>query len=92
MRWTKIKKIWSKQAWERYCSWERYDKKTSQKINKLLKDIEISPSEGLGKPEQLKYEYTGCWSRRIDHKNRLVYKIQDDCIQIISCGSHYEDK
>lgn len=78
-------------AWDEYLYWQMQDKKTLKKINQLLRDILRSPFDGLGKPEPLKF-CDGCWSRRIDEKNRLVYSVSaDNDIAIISCRGHYED-
>ena len=78
-------------AWDEYLYWQMQDKKTLKRINALLKDIGRSPFDGVGKPEPLRY-CDGCWSRRIDEKNRLVYTVGDDNdIIIISCKGHYED-
>ena len=78
-------------AWDEYLYWQMQDKKTLKRINALLKDIGRSPFDGAGKPEPLRY-CDGCWSRRIDEKNRLVYTVgEDNDIIIISCKGHYED-
>lgn len=78
-------------AWDEYLYWQMQDKKTLRRINQLLKDIQRNSFEGIGKPESLKY-CDGCWSRRIDDKNRLVYSVNgDNDIIIISCKGHYED-
>ena len=67
------------------------DKKTLKRINILLKDIERGKFDGIGKPEQLKGDMSGFWSRRIDDVNRLVYRIRGDVMEIVSCKGHYED-
>ena len=78
-------------AWDEYLYWQTQDKKTLRRINQLLKDIQRNHFEGIGKPEPLRQK-EGCWSRRIDEKNRLIYSIgEDDTIQILSCRGHYED-
>lgn len=77
------------QAWEEYCYWQIQDKKTLKKINQLLQDICRNNFAGLGKPEPLKENLTGYWSRRIDNVNRLVYKIEGKDIEIIQCRGHY---
>ncbi len=78
-------------AWDEYLYWQMQDKKTLRKINQLLKEIGRTPFNGIGKPEPLRF-CDGCWSRRIDEKNRLVYSVSDDNdIIIISCKGHYED-
>ncbi len=87
-----MKKIWFDEAWEDYLYWQTQDKKTLKRINALLKDIEREPFGGIGKPEPLKGEFSGCWSRRIDSINRIIYRIHNDIIEIVSCKSHYGDK
>ena len=81
--------VWSDKSWEDYVSWQSTDKKVLKKINSLIKDIKRNPFEGIGKPEPLKYELAGCWSRRITDEHRLVYEIDDGKINIISCKYHY---
>lgn len=71
--------------------WEKSDKKIFKRILKLLSAIENNPFKGIGKPEPLKYEFAGLWSRRIDQKNRLLYTIRKDGIWILSCKGHYDD-
>jgi len=83
-------KLWSDNAWEDYLYWQTQDKKTLKRINQLLKDIDRNGYEGIGKPEPLKYELQGFWSRRIDDEHRLVYRINDDRIEIVSCRLHYQ--
>jgi toxin YoeB len=78
-------------AWEDYLYWQTQDKKTLRKINTLLKDIDRSPFDGIGKPEPLRFELSGYWSRRIDDFNRIIYRIQDNRIEILQCGAHYRD-
>jgi toxin YoeB len=82
--------VFSKNAWEDYTSWQTEDKKTLKKINSLIKDIERNPYEGIGKPEPLKFDLAGLWSRRIDHTNRLVYRIEENDLQIFACKYHYD--
>ena len=77
-------------AWEEYCYWQMQDKKTLKKINLLLSDIQRNKYTGIGKPEPLKENLSGYWSRRIDDVNRLVYRINDEQIEIIQCKGHYE--
>ena len=80
----------SSHAWEDYTTWLKEDRKMLSKINQLIKDIQCTPFEGIGKPEALKYDLGGYWSRRIDREHRLVYKIDHDTIIIISCRYHYD--
>jgi len=82
--------LFTETAWEDYCYWQNQDKKTLKKINQLLNDIKRHNFTGIGKPEPLKNELSGFWSRRIDGKNRIVYKIENDIIQIIQCKGHYD--
>lgn len=82
----------SENAWEDYLYWQTQDKKTLRKINQLLQDIQRNRYDGIGKPEPLKGELSGLWSRRIDDKNRLVYMVTDNLIFILQCKGHYDDK
>ena len=83
-------KVWSDHAWEDYLCWQTQDKKILKRINQLIKDIDRNGYEGIGKPESLKYELQGYWSRRIDDEHRLVYRIVDNNIEIVSCRLHYQ--
>lgn len=83
--------LWDERAWEEYLSWQKEDKKTLKRINMLIKDIQRSPYEGIGKPEPLKENLSGWWSRRIDSANRVVYKVEGDTAIIASCKNHYSD-
>jgi toxin YoeB len=76
-------------AWEDYLYWQKTDKNLLKKINRLIKEIQRTPFEGIGKPEALKHEFSGYWSRRINSEHRLVYKITDDTTIIIQCRYHY---
>ena len=80
----------SERAWEEFQYWMGQDKKTVKRITALLKDISRSPFDGIGKPEPLKENLSGFWSRRIDEVNRLVYYEQDGIIYIVSCRGHYD--
>lgn len=84
-------KIWFDEAWIDYIYWQTQDKKTLKCINNLIKDTERNPFEGIGKPEPLKGDLSGFWSRRIDDTNRFVYRINNDKLEILSCRGHYED-
>ncbi len=86
-----MKKIWFDEAWGDYLYWQAQDKKTLKRINMLLKDIERSSFAGIGKPEPLKGELSGFWSRRIDDTNRLVYRISNGVLEVLSCRGHYDD-
>jgi len=83
-------KVWSDHAWEDYLCWQTQDKKILKRINQLIKDIDRNGYEGIGKPEPLKYELQGYWSRRIDDEHRLVYRIVENNIEIVSCRLHYQ--
>ena len=76
-------------AWEDYFYWQKTDKKTVKRINELIKDIMRSPFEGMGKPEGLKYDLAGKWSRRISAKHRLVYQVEDGHLIVYTCRYHY---
>ena len=80
---------WTNEAWSDYIYWQSQDKKTLKRINKLIIDVKRDPVEGIGKPEILKENLAGFWSRRIDMENRLVYAINEEQITIISCRYHY---
>lgn len=83
--------IFSKNAWEDYTSWLTEDKKMVRKINELIKDIQRNPYSGIGKPEPLKYDLAGLWSRRIDREHRLVYQVSGKEVLIYSCKYHYDN-
>lgn len=85
-----MKKVWFEEAWDDYLYWEMQDKKTLRRINALIKDVERNPFEGLGKPEPLRGDLTGFWSRRIDDTNRFVYRISNKTLEILSCKGHYD--
>ena len=86
-----MNKVWFEEAWEDYLYWQMQDKKMLKRINTLLKDIERNNFEGLGKPEPLKGELSGFWSRRIDDTRRLVYRIRGGVLEVLSCKGHYDD-
>lgn len=79
----------SSSGWEDYLYWQNTDKKMIVKINNLIKDISRSPYEGIGKPEALKHELTGWWSRRINEEHRLIYRLHGNILQIAQCRHHY---
>ena len=81
--------IFTPESWEDYTYWVNQDKKTLKKINRLITDIIRNPFMGIGKPEPLKENYAGFWSRRIDEKNRLIYAVDDATVSIIGCRFHY---
>ncbi|MCM1525459.1 MAG: Txe/YoeB family addiction module toxin [Ruminococcus sp.] len=85
-----MKLKWDESAWNDYLYWQTQDKKTLKKINSLITDIMRSPFDGIGKPEPLKHRQ-GYWSRRIDEKNRIVYKVEGDAVVISEVDGHYDD-
>lgn len=82
--------VFTRNAWEEYSTWFEQDKNMLKKINSLIKEIQRTPFEGKGKPEPLKYDLTGLWSRRIERGHRLVYQIGNNEIIIVSCKYHYD--
>ena len=85
-----MNKVFSDNAWEEYTSWLKEDKKVLKRINELIKDIERNKFKGIGKPEPLKHQLAGYWSRRITDEHRLIYSIDGENINIISCRYHYK--
>lgn len=81
--------MFTERAWEEYCYWQAQDRKTLKRINQLLIDIKRNEFAGIGKPEPLKNDLSGFWSRRIDEANRIVYRITKEQIEIIQCKGHY---
>ncbi len=81
--------LWDQSGWEDYLYWQVNDKKILFRINDLIKDTQRNPFTGLGKPEPLKGNLAGCWSRRINEEHRLVYMVKEDCIYILQCRFHY---
>ncbi|MDL2263609.1 Txe/YoeB family addiction module toxin [Synergistaceae bacterium OttesenSCG-928-I11] len=81
----------SDKAFAEYVDWQSRDKATAKRINKILQEMMRDPFDGIGKPEPLKHELSGCWSRRIDEKNRILYQVAEDreTIYIIQCKGHY---
>ncbi|MBN4082034.1 MAG: Txe/YoeB family addiction module toxin [Gammaproteobacteria bacterium] len=82
--------VWTEAAWSDYVYWQSQDKKTLKRINKLIVNVLREPFEGIGKPEPLKENLSGFWSRRVDDAHRLVYAVSDIHITVISCRYHYE--
>lgn len=80
---------WTPGAWEDYVYWQQVDRKLVQKINELLRDALRNPFTGIGKPEPLKGNLTGCWSRRISGEHRLVYRVENGMLVILQCRFHY---
>lgn len=85
-----MNKNWFDKAWDDYLYWQSQDKKTLKRVNQLIKDAERDPFSGIGKPESLKGDLSGFWSRRIDDTNRLVYRVNGNLLEILSCRGHYE--
>ena len=85
-------KLWHDDAWEDYVYWQTQDKKTLKKINKLIESIDRNGYNCIGKPEPLKHGLSGFWSVVIDEKNRIVFRVENDKLEIAQCGSHYRDK
>lgn len=81
---------WDFDAWDDYIYWQSTDKKNLDRVNQLIKDISRHPFEGIGKPEPMKGNLKGFWSRRIDKEHRLVYIVESETIVIISCRGHYD--
>lgn len=84
--------LWHESGWDDYIWWQSQDKKTLKRINALIKDMQRTPYEGIGKPEPLKENLTGWWSRRIDEANRIVYRVKDNALVIAACRNHYDDE
>ena len=84
-----MKLLWEERAWGDYLYWQMQDRRTLKRINDLLKDVQRNAYEGIGKPEPLRENRSGCWSRRIDETNRLVYRIEDGSLYILACRGHY---
>lgn len=87
-----MNKTFTENGWKDYVFWETEDRKTLKRINSLIKDIERNGNEGIGKPEPLTGELSGFWSRRINEKDRLIYQIEGDTINILACRYHYNDQ
>ena len=81
--------VFTARSWDDYLYWQKHDKRMVRRINDLIKDIQREPFEGIGKPEPLKYQLQGLWSRRIDAEHRLVYEVAEDELRIIACRYHY---
>lgn len=77
------------QAWEDYLYWQATDKKTLKRLNELIRQCQRTPDEGHGKPEALKGNLSGWWSRRINHRDRLVYRVEEETLYILQCRYHY---
>jgi toxin YoeB len=82
--------VWQTNAWDDYLYWQGQEKKILLRINDLIKDTLRNPFKGIGKPEPLRGNYAGCWSRRITDEHRLVYKVKDNRLHILQCRYHYD--
>ena len=80
---------WADNAWEDYLYWQETDEKVLARINTMIKEIQRQPFKGIGKPEPLKHNWTGYWSRRINREHRLVYKVVKEIVYIAQCRYHY---
>ena len=87
-----MEKLWTDRAWADYLFWQTQDKKTLKRVNQLIQDIERNGYKGLGKPEALREDLSGWWSRRIDDINRIVYRLQNGRVELAQCRGHYKDK
>jgi toxin YoeB len=85
-----VKLIFSENAWEDYLYWQNTDRNMLKRVNSLIKEIQRSPFEGMGKPEPLKHRLAGYWSRRIDNEHRIVYKVEGDVLLIAQLRHHYK--
>lgn len=83
--------IFQERGWNDYRYWQTEDKKTLKRLNKIIEDIVRNGYEGIGKPEKLTGELSGWWSRRIDEKNRVVYRLREGTVEIAQCRGHYSD-
>ena len=86
-----MKKLWLDEAWKEYLDWQEQDKRILKKINELIREAERTPFKGTGKPEPLRGDRSGYWSRRITSRDRLVYRVKDGVLELLSCMGHYED-
>lgn len=84
-----MKLVFSDQAWGDYLHWQKHDRKMVERINRLIREIQRTPHEGVGKPEPLKHALAGWWSRRIDDEHRIVYRAEGDAVQIAQLRFHY---
>ncbi len=87
-----MNKLWTDDAWSDYLWWQDHDKKMLKRINRLIKETERDPFDGIGKPEPLRHDFAGLWSRRIDAANRLIYSVDENSLVIYSVKDHYHEK
>lgn len=81
--------VWDAHAWEDYQWWQAQDRKVLKRINQLIQDVQRNRNAGIGKPEPLKHDFAGYWSRRTTDEHRLVYKVTDTAVRIAACRYHY---
>lgn len=81
--------VFTEHSWNDYLYWQKNDRRMLRRVNELIRDTMRSPFDGVGKPEPLKHQLQGCWSRRINEEHRLVYEVSGDQLRIISCRYHY---
>ena len=86
-----MRKLWDDDAWAEYLYWQDHHTKLLKKVNDLIREVERTPLEGRGKPEPLRGDLRGYWSRRITQEHRLIYQVKDDTLIILSCFGHYGD-
>ncbi|MEU1484349.1 Txe/YoeB family addiction module toxin [Streptomyces sp. NPDC005752] len=84
-----MKLVWHESAWVDYVWWQTQDRKILKRINALLQDIDLHGNEGIGKPEALRHDFRGYWSRRISEEHRLIYRVNEDEVRIVSCRYNY---
>ena len=82
---------WLPNGWKDYLYWQENDRKILQRVNELIKDAQRNPFTGLGKPQALRNNLSGWWSRRITQEHRLIYKVENECLPIMQCRFHYDD-
>jgi toxin YoeB len=82
---------WLPNGWKDYLYWQENDRKILQRVNELIKDAQRNPFTGLGKPQALRNNLSGWWSRRITQEHRLIYKVENECLLIMQCRFHYGD-
>ena len=85
-----MKLFFYERAWDDYLYWQQTNRKTLDKINQLLKQVTRTPFDGEGKPEPMKHNLVNCWSRRINHEHRLVYRVEDGVVYVMQCRFHYD--
>ena len=85
----RLRQAFTPDAWEEYLDWQKTDRKRLKRLNRVIEDTRRSPYEGIGKPEALRGDLEGYWSRRIDSEHRLVYRVEDSSLLIVQCRRHY---